>query len=135
MRVHPVGGGSDPGLQACGAAEDAINDLTSTTQDVDVGLDPVTRSGTQAGRAAFAALQACPAGEFSLDELLAEAGGWDPDWEDQLRDIRLREVAYRITDNTTPVDESLSLQVTDPTTQELSPVASATVPASTDVTA
>ena len=122
-------------LQACGAAEDAINNLTTRTEDVDVELDPITLTGTQAGRVAFAVLQTCPAEEISLNDLLAMAGSWDPDWEDYLEDIRIQDVAYQITGNTTPLDVSLSLRVTDPTTQTLAPVASATIPAWTDVDA
>ena len=120
-------------LQACGATEDAINNLTTHTEDVDVELDPITLTGTQAGRAAFAVLQTCPAGETSLNSLLAMAGSWDPDWEDYLQDISIQEVAYQITDNSTPDDVSLSLQVTDPDTGLLAPVAVTTILASTDV--
>ncbi|MDF1554997.1 MAG: hypothetical protein P1P84_18150 [Deferrisomatales bacterium] len=120
-------------LQACGAAEDAINNLTTRTEDVDVELDPITLTGTQAGRVAFAVVQTCPAGETSLNELLATAGSWDRDWEDYLQDIRIQELAYQITDNTTPVDVSLALQVTDPDTGLLAPVAATTIVAATDV--
>ena len=121
-------------LQACGATEDAINNLTTHTEDVEVELDPITLTGTQVGRVAFA-VRACGGEQTSLNDLLALAGSWDPDWEDYLQDISIQEVAYQITDNTTPDDVSLSLQVTDPdsTTQELVPVASTTIAASTDV--
>ena len=120
-------------LQSCGAIEDAIDDATTRTEDVDVELPSIDVTGTPAvGRVAFAVLQACGGGATSLNGLLATVSGWE-DLESHLEGISIQRVAYQITGNTTPVDLDLSLQVTDPDTGLLESVGSTTIVAETDV--
>ncbi len=118
-------------VQACGNVDDAIDDLTTRTEDVDVDLPSIEVTGNQVGRVAFA-VEACGGGLTSLNGLLAEVSGW-PDLESHLEGISIQGVAYQITGNTTPIDVSLSLRVTDPATELLTSVGSTTILAGENV--
>ena len=110
-------------VQGCGAVDDAVDKLTTRTEDVAVDLAPITLTGPVVAREVFATVAACPGAPTSLDTLLAAVSGWE-DLSPHLQDISIRGVAYTISNNTTPVDVDLSLQVSDPVTEELVLVAS-----------
>ena len=111
---------------------DALNDLTTEdfNMDVDVGSFTLTDGGSELTLTALSGNPSC--GTATLNSLLASVSDWN-DYKDRLDDIEVQNVKYRIQSNTTNVNVSGSLQMTDPNTQQLADVGTASIAANTTV--
>ena len=112
---------------------DALKDLTSRDiKDVEVDMGSFTLTGTGGG--AGLTLTASPGnpscGTANLEELLASVSDYE-DNQSHIDKIKIQDVQYRITINTTGVDVTGSLQMTDPNSGFLADIGSASIAANT----
>ena len=113
------------------ALQSCTDDITKKDVDVEVDLGTFNLMGSDSEftvRATFSGNPACAASETSLNALLAQADNFD-DIDDALDSVDIDSIRYRITRNNTAVAATGSVQMTDPTTEELVEVASVSIPA------
>ncbi len=122
-------------VYGCGSSSSSDdNGLLSYTEDVDVTLGSFDLAGgTGQGALAAAGTGNPVCGATSLDLLLDGVSAW-VDLNDVFDTIEIEQIRYRITNNTTSVPISGSLQMEDPNNPgSLTTVASVTIPTATNV--
>ena len=110
--------------------------LTEREENVRIQLDSFNLIGTNNSpfaRAFVTGNPACTASMTSLNTLLTTVDNYD-DIEEYLETLDINQVEYRISNNNTAVDTVGSMQMTDPATDQLTTVASISIPANTNVT-
>ena len=121
--------GSSLVLQGC-------DDLTQREEDVAITLDTFNLIGTDSGsigaRATVTGNPACTSSQINLNSLLAQVDNFD-EIDEYLETLDVNAVRYRITQNSTPVEATGSMQMTDPATGNLVAIASVAVPANQTV--
>lgn len=114
-------------------------DLTTRDESVTIELDSfnLVGTGTAEGaafttRAVVSGNPACTASQVSLNGLLAQVDNYD-DIDEYLDTLDINSIRYRITANTTPVDASGVMQMTDNASGQLTTIASIDIPANQTV--